>query len=77
MTPMIAGSSPRTGRRSNAVPERSSKSAPIRAAFARHVRETLWDRLHLIYFLGYAVWDYLTARLRHRRAARRRSALLL
>ena len=65
MTPTIAGSSPRIGRGSNAVTERSSKRAPIRAAFAGHVRETRWDRLHLIYFLGYAVWDYLTARLRH------------
>ena len=27
-----------------------------RAAFAGHVRETPWDRLHLTYFLGYAVW---------------------
>jgi len=25
------------------------------------VRETPWDRLHLTYFLGYAVWNYLTA----------------
>ena len=39
---------------------RSSKSAPIRAAFAGHVRETPWDRLHLTYFLGYALWHYLT-----------------
>src|SRR3979490_513797 len=31
-----------------------------RAAFAGHVRETPWDRLHLNYFLGYAVWNYLT-----------------
>jgi hypothetical protein len=31
-----------------------------RAAFAGHVRETPWDRLHLTYFLGYAVWNYLT-----------------
>ena len=74
-----------------------------RAAFAGHVRETRWDRLHLTYFLGYAVWNDLTtpfygrracahegptalfrprfhaetARLRHRRAPRRRRALLL
>jgi len=32
-----------------------------RAAFAGHVRETPWDRLHLMYFLGYALWNYLTA----------------
>src|SRR6202045_4227368 len=31
-----------------------------RAAFAGHVRETPWDRLHLTYFLGYALWNYLT-----------------
>src|ERR1700722_4211183 len=31
-----------------------------RAAFAGHVRETPWDRLHLTYFLGYAIWNYLT-----------------
>ena len=35
------------------------RSAP-RAAFAGHVRETPWDRLHLTYFLGYALWNYLT-----------------
>jgi hypothetical protein len=29
-------------------------------AFAGHARETPWDRLHLIYFLGCAVWNYLT-----------------
>ena len=45
-----------------------------RAAFAGHVRETPWDRLHLTYFLGYAVWNYLTTLpiysdgLRHARA---------
>ena len=32
-----------------------------RAAFAGHVRETPWDGLHLTYFLGYALWNYLTA----------------
>jgi hypothetical protein len=32
-----------------------------RAAFAGHRRETPWDRLHLTYFLGYAVWNYLAA----------------
>jgi len=31
-----------------------------RASFAGHVRETPWDRLHLTYFFGYAVWNYLT-----------------
>jgi hypothetical protein len=32
-----------------------------RASFAGHVRETPWDRLHLTYFFGYAMWNYLTA----------------
>jgi hypothetical protein len=32
-----------------------------RAAFAGHVRETPWDHLHLLYFIGYAIWNYLTA----------------
>lgn len=30
-----------------------------REAFAGHVRETPWDKLHLTYFIGYAVWNYL------------------
>jgi hypothetical protein len=32
-----------------------------RAAFAGHERSTPWDRLHLTYFIGYAIWNYLTA----------------
>ena len=41
---------------------RSSKSAPIRARLLRGMyAETPWDRLHLTYFLGYALWNYLTA----------------
>ena len=31
-----------------------------RSAFAGHERSTPWDRLHLTYFLGYALWNYLT-----------------
>lgn len=31
-----------------------------RAAFAGHVLDTPWDRLHLAYFAGYAMWTYLT-----------------
>jgi hypothetical protein len=31
-----------------------------RAAFAGHVRATKWDELHRLYFLGYALWNYLT-----------------
>jgi hypothetical protein len=32
-----------------------------RDAFAGHTLETPWDRLHLAYFGGYAMWTYLTA----------------
>jgi len=31
-----------------------------REAFAGHTLETPWDRLHLAYFAGYAMWTYLT-----------------
>jgi len=31
-----------------------------RASFAGHVRETPWDELHRLYFLGYAMWNYLS-----------------
>lgn len=31
-----------------------------RDAFAGHVNETPWDRLHAAYFDGYALWTYLT-----------------
>ena len=37
-----------------------AERANPRAAFAGHVRETLWDDLHLMYFAGYAMWTYLT-----------------
>ena len=32
-----------------------------RAAFAGHTVETPWDDLHLAYFSGYAMWNYLNA----------------
>jgi hypothetical protein len=32
-----------------------------RASFRGHVRSTPWDRLHLTYFIGYAIWNYLSA----------------
>lgn len=32
-----------------------------RQAFAGHSLQTPWDRLHLAYFTGYAMWGYLTA----------------
>lgn len=38
----------------------AERSEP-RSAFAGHVRDTPWDQLHLTYFLGYAVWNYLTS----------------
>ena len=31
-----------------------------RAAFDGHKRTTPWDRLHLLYFIGYAMWNYIT-----------------
>src|SRR6202790_4787640 len=36
------------------------RSSP-RAAFAGHKRETPWDHLHFLYFIGYAIWNYLPA----------------
>jgi hypothetical protein len=35
------------------------RTAP-RAAFDGHHRDTPWDRLHVAYFAGYAMWGYLT-----------------
>jgi hypothetical protein len=35
------------------------RDAP-RAAYADHTQETQWDRLHALYFCGYALWTYLT-----------------
>lgn len=34
--------------------------ADPRASFSGHNLETPWDRLHLAYFAGYAMWTYLT-----------------
>jgi hypothetical protein len=31
-----------------------------RSAFTGHHRDTPWDRLHVAYFAGYAMWTYLT-----------------
>ena len=31
-----------------------------RTAFHGHVQETPWDWLHLAYFAGYAIWNYIT-----------------
>jgi hypothetical protein len=31
-----------------------------RDAFADHVWQTQWDALHLTYFIGYAVWNYVS-----------------
>ncbi|MFE9728601.1 hypothetical protein ACFYQ5_34755 [Streptomyces sp. NPDC005794] len=36
------------------------RTAP-REAFAGHGPETPWDRLHSLYFGGYAMWNYFTA----------------
>jgi hypothetical protein len=35
--------------------------ADPRASFAGHILTTPWDRLHLLYFAGYANWNYFTA----------------
>jgi hypothetical protein len=32
-----------------------------RQAFAGHGPDTPWDQLHVLYFAGYAMWNYLTA----------------
>jgi len=34
-----------------------------RASFAGHVRDTKWDQLQRLYFLGYAIWNYLATPL--------------
>lgn len=39
------------------VAERTSP----REAFAGHGPDTPWDQLHVLYFAGYAMWNYLTA----------------
>jgi hypothetical protein len=36
----------------------SERNSP-QAAFAGHDRSTPWDKLHLAYFLGYALWSYM------------------
>jgi hypothetical protein len=36
-----------------------------RASFSGHDRCTPWDRLHLTYYLGYAIWNYLTVPFLH------------
>ena len=32
-----------------------------RASFADHNKDTKWDNMHLLYFSGYAFWNYCTA----------------
>lgn len=32
-----------------------------RSAFKGHIRSTAWDNLHLLYFVSYALYNYLTA----------------
>ena len=65
---MIAGFSPGTACGSNVATGGSSRSDPTPAPRDQGtiVRETPWDRLHLTYFLGYALWNYLTAPLAFR-----------
>jgi len=39
----------------------SRRSTPrSKASFAGHVLNTPWDPLQLAYFIGYAIWTYLT-----------------
>ncbi|MCO6003459.1 hypothetical protein NE236_00520 [Actinoallomurus purpureus] len=38
----------------------AERTAP-REAFAGHGPDTPWDQLHVLYFAGYAMWNYLTA----------------
>lgn len=44
----------------NAHDEVLEKRSDPRTAFTGHALETPWDRLHLAYFTGYAMWTYLT-----------------
>jgi hypothetical protein len=37
-----------------------SRDSPL-AAFAHLNSESVWDDMHLLYFVGYAIWNYLTA----------------
>jgi hypothetical protein len=39
--------------------EAQARNEP-RASFADHKLDTAWDDLHLLYFTGYAIWNYLT-----------------
>jgi hypothetical protein len=65
-TPFLAAD-----RRSRFEPERVAiesldgevvaERAGPRGAFAGHELSTKWDELHLAYFTGYAMWNYLTA----------------
>ncbi|OON59350.1 hypothetical protein B0920_23470 [Massilia sp. KIM] len=58
------------GRRSAVTPERAAiettEGAPIeelrdpRASFAGHALDTPWSDTQLAYFVGYAIWNYLT-----------------
>src|SRR5689334_8921262 len=62
VTPTIVGFSPGTACGSNVATAGPSWSDPTPApllpgTFGRRP----WDRLHLTYFLGYALWNYLTA----------------
>src|SRR5437879_12835196 len=39
---------------------RCSSSAPMRGTIYRTPASTKWDRMNLVYFLGYAFWGYYT-----------------
>lgn len=57
----------KAGQRSSYTPNRvaidgqvSEERVNPRAAFEGHQLDTPWDSLHLAYFAGYAMWNYLT-----------------
>ncbi|PCE33244.1 hypothetical protein [Burkholderia ubonensis] len=52
-TPDVVGIGSVNGR---AADERSTP----RTAYRGHTQQTRWDRLHALYFTGYALWTYLT-----------------
>jgi hypothetical protein len=66
----VAITSPRAGWRGTFTPDvvrvdsldghaAEERRAP-RASYRGHTQQTQWDRLHALYFTGYALWTYLT-----------------
>ena len=59
LIPTNVGSLPPTGSGSRDGTVIQERHRP-RDAFAGHVWETKWDALHLTYFIGYAMWNYVS-----------------